>query len=262
MDSITKENISDFLNKMQEMHSISNIWEKVLNVLRSLQPDISDEALAFFCVYFSRLDDGNICLPLDESLFKKWNEKWEGLLLVENRLEEKEADKLYFEKILKAALPQINEKTLPNLIEEISASPDYSKPFVIDRTEKNERWLFASKYHQAKINIEKCIKEIMGDNSVQTSEEDLKRIIEYFKDNTVSHIELMPEQSEAILRGQAENLIITGGPGTGKTTVVCYLLWELLKKSSFIDYQLYLAAPSGKAAERIHESVAKALSGL
>ena len=262
MDSITKENISDFLNKMQEMHSISNIWKKVLNLLRSLQPDISDEVLAFFCIYFSRLDDGNICLPLDESLFKKWNEKWEGLLLVENRLEEKDADRLYFEKILKAALPQINAKTLPNLIEEISASPDYSKPFIIDRTEKNERWLFASKYHQAKINIEKCIKEIMGDNSVQTSEEDLKRIIEYFKDNTVSHIELIPEQSEAILRGQAENLIITGGPGTGKTTVVCYLLWELLKKSSFIDYQLYLAAPSGKAAERIHESVAKALSGL
>ena len=269
MDSMTKENISDFLNKLQEMHSISNIWEKVLNLLRSLQPDISDEALALFCIYFSRLNDGNICIPLDESLFRKWNEKWEGLLLVENRLEEKDEDRLYFEKILRAALPQINAKKLPNLIEEISQNtrsantePDYSKPFVIDCTKNNERWLFASKYHQAKINIEKRIKILLQNNSVQTGDEDLKRITEYFKNNTVSHIELMPEQSEAILRGQAESLIITGGPGTGKTTVVCYLLWELLKKSSFIDYQLYLAAPSGKAAERIHESVAKALSGL
>ena len=73
---------------------------------------------------------------------------------------------------------------------------------------------------------------------------------------------LKDEQIDAILRGLNENLIITGGPGTGKTTVVCYLLWELFLTQNIMDHALYLAAPSGKAADRMKESISETLSKL
>ena len=48
--------------------------------------------------------------------------------------------------------------------------------------------------------------------------------------------------------------IITGGPGTGKTTVVFAVLAELISRNS--DIRIALAAPTGKAAQRMGESIA------
>ena len=48
--------------------------------------------------------------------------------------------------------------------------------------------------------------------------------------------------------------IITGGPGTGKTTVVFAVLAELISRNS--DIRITLAAPTGKAAQRMGESIA------
>ena len=71
-----------------------------------------------------------------------------------------------------------------------------------------------------------------------------------------SPIELKTAQAQAILRGQNSNLLITGGPGTGKTTVVLFLLWKLLSDHDDMrDWNLYFAAPSGKAANRLKESL-------
>ncbi len=64
----------------------------------------------------------------------------------------------------------------------------------------------------------------------------------------VKNITLSPEQREAIAVGATEKvLVITGGPGTGKTTVINSLLAVLEKKGlSFL-----LAAPTGRAAKRM-----------
>lgn len=59
--------------------------------------------------------------------------------------------------------------------------------------------------------------------------------------------------------------IITGGPGTGKTTTVVKLL-ALLQKGAAVDQNteltIKLAAPTGKAAVRLTESISGALSRL
>jgi exodeoxyribonuclease V alpha subunit len=67
-------------------------------------------------------------------------------------------------------------------------------------------------------------------------------------------IYLSPEQREAIARGVQEKvLIITGGPGTGKTTVINSLLAILEKKGlSFL-----LAAPTGRAAKRMEQATGR-----
>jgi exodeoxyribonuclease V alpha subunit len=61
-------------------------------------------------------------------------------------------------------------------------------------------------------------------------------------------LELAPDQVAAVERGLAEKvLVITGGPGTGKTTLVRALVEILGRKGQ----QLLLAAPTGRAANRL-----------
>lgn len=55
--------------------------------------------------------------------------------------------------------------------------------------------------------------------------------------------------------------IVTGGPGTGKTTTVVKLL-ALLQLSADHSLNIKLAAPTGKAAVRLTESISGALSRL
>lgn len=53
--------------------------------------------------------------------------------------------------------------------------------------------------------------------------------------------------------------LITGGPGTGKTTTVVKLL-ALLIATSINDLKIHLAAPTGKAAARLTDSITNALA--
>jgi len=72
-------------------------------------------------------------------------------------------------------------------------------------------------------------------------------------------IALSEEQKDAIRRAATEKvLVITGGPGTGKTTVINSLLAILEKKGlSFL-----LAAPTGRAAKRMEEATGRPASTL
>src|SRR5690606_34508001 len=66
-----------------------------------------------------------------------------------------------------------------------------------------------------------------------------------------------------VLALQRRFAIITGGPGTGKTTTVVKLL-ALLQQGAALDLNtelnIKLAAPTGKAAVRLTESISGALS--
>ena len=66
-----------------------------------------------------------------------------------------------------------------------------------------------------------------------------------------SGITLSPEQREAAVQSVSEGLtVITGGPGTGKTTIIHAIL-EVFRESGF---RVALAAPTGRAAKRITET--------
>lgn len=80
----------------------------------------------------------------------------------------------------------------------------------------------------------------------------------YYKIKNHSHLEFSKEQENAILSAFAEPIIIiTGGPGTGKTTIVKAIIEMYLKlnkdNTTVADY-IALLAPTGKAAKRLKES--------
>lgn len=64
-------------------------------------------------------------------------------------------------------------------------------------------------------------------------------------------LELAPEQREALSLALAHNIaIITGGPGTGKSTILQGLVMVLAARGQ----QVELAAPTGRAAKRLAEA--------
>ncbi len=68
---------------------------------------------------------------------------------------------------------------------------------------------------------------------------------------STSALDLAPEQEECIDAAAKYGLtVITGGPGTGKTTVI----EELLRYFGLLRYEVVLAAPTGRAAKRIQET--------
>ncbi|HIG66009.1 MAG TPA: exodeoxyribonuclease V subunit alpha [Methyloprofundus sp.] len=69
-------------------------------------------------------------------------------------------------------------------------------------------------------------------------------------------------QKEAALRAVNDTFtIITGGPGTGKTTTVVKIL-ALLQELSVQPLNIALAAPTGKAAMRLQESIGQNIASL
>ncbi len=87
---------------------------------------------------------------------------------------------------------------------------------------------------------------------------------------TLSLKRLFPNTSEktnwqqiaafAVLRQRLT--VITGGPGTGKTWTVARLLALLLEQQGGGDLRIRLAAPTGKAAARLQESLSRSLADL
>jgi len=85
---------------------------------------------------------------------------------------------------------------------------------------------------------------------------DMVKALEWVQ--TQMRIELAPEQKEAVIAGLKDKLlIITGGPGTGKSTITKAILTITQKLTS----NILLAAPTGRAAKRLTEITrAKALT--
>lgn len=86
--------------------------------------------------------------------------------------------------------------------------------------------------------------------------EDIEKIFTKIKKE--SHIEFSVEQEEAIRMAFTEPIvIITGGPGTGKTTIVHAILKMYLRlneDNSTLAESVALLAPTGRAAKRLKES--------
>lgn len=237
---------------------ISDLWEHVLIMLAN-KYNLSDDLLGLFCLFFSLIDDGNTCIQLDaKELKKKWGTKLKHIDITDIVID--------FDKIIDNGILAIN-----------NCAND--KPLIFRCDGKNaERkdnmfviyngWLFTEKFFSAKQDIEDAITTLFSkklDISAKKTEidpqiQEIKNRYDY-KNNDTDKLELAQEQLQAIARAKnGENLIITGGPGTGKTTVVFYLLLELLAENK--DHNIYMAALSGKAAKRMRESIANSLKSL
>jgi exodeoxyribonuclease V alpha subunit len=111
--------------------------------------------------------------------------------------------------------------------------------------ENNLLWVYL--FHFAEATIAKEIKRLLSAPSFLRSV-DLKKAIDWVQEKL--RILLAKEQAEAVMRGLSEKmLIITGGPGTGKSTITK----AILRITEKLTNKILLAAPTGRAAKRMSE---------
>lgn len=125
-----------------------------------------------------------------------------------------------------------------------------ARPLVL---EKNQ--LYLQRYWSYECQIAKKLISLSCAQSVNGNVDAL--INQYFP---VSN-EIDWQKKAAIAAVKSPFTIVTGGPGTGKTTTVVKIL-ALLQESSTHSLNIALAAPTGKAAVRLQESIVQSKNGL
>ena len=112
---------------------------------------------------------------------------------------------------------------------------------------ESQTGIYASQYYQIELHVAQMLHTLNLQDSVQEDvlEEKIKRI------QKASRIELDEKQQEAV-RECVKNglLVITGGPGTGKTTTIN----AIIRYFEMEDLDICLAAPTGRAAKRMTET--------
>lgn len=121
--------------------------------------------------------------------------------------------------------------------------------------------LTLSEFYETESNIASAVNHLSSIKSEFKEEKILKEISKYESDNNIVFNEC---QKEAIMGSLLNNLfIITGGPGTGKTTIlkaIVFIYSNLVGNIQSKD--ITLLAPTGRAAKRIMESVNRKASTI
>lgn len=144
----------------------------------------------------------------------------------------------------------------PDIIREAVESGRQEDELVRDRAPatpegSEEDWLYLKPLFLAELGVARSIKALaQGDHPLPETDVDSALIgVE-----RQMGIELAPTQREAIQAATTDKvLVITGGPGVGKTTIVR----GLIEVFSARRQRIALAAPTGRAAKRLSESTGR-----
>lgn len=124
------------------------------------------------------------------------------------------------------------------------------KEIVIEKQEDIE-FVYLYSFYKAEANIAEKIVSLKNSKNLKEIKNLKKELKQIEKDE---NIELSDKQKDAIQAINENNVcIITGGPGTGKTTIIKSII-DLYEKRS---KKVVLCAPTGRAAKRMTESAGK-----
>jgi exodeoxyribonuclease V alpha subunit len=138
---------------------------------------------------------------------------------------------------------------------EAIGGPDDHTPFVLWQ----DRWLYLRRYWDYECELVTGLRAWLDQSDLPIFEPHVKELIAHlYGADTLDESD--HQQQAALLASKSPFFILTGGPGTGKTTTVLRILALLLNLNP--DLQIALAAPTGKAALRLQESIALGLNDL
>ncbi len=202
----------------------------LLGSLRRLEPQAPDSVLAAAALCCAALGNGDVCLPLRRLAgTSPWPEQ-------DFRL---------------PALAQWRGELETSAL--VGAPGDFA-PLILD----DER-LYLARYHAYEVQLASQLLRraaLRPEVDEASLSESLARLFA-FNDGA------QPPDWQRIAAAQAvrrQLAVISGGPGTGKTTTVVRLLAALLEQPGGERLAIGLAAPTGKAAARMAEAIRKAKS--
>ena len=125
-----------------------------------------------------------------------------------------------------------------------------------ERDDGTGTWIYLSYFYNTEEEIAMRIERLQKSQNVKK----IKNIETQLKKLELnSNIELSEKQKEAIRQVNENNVtIITGGPGTGKTTIIKSIIEIYEQKGN----KVVLCAPTGRAAKRMTETTGKEASTL
>lgn len=125
------------------------------------------------------------------------------------------------------------------------------KTIQVAKKEDGTTLLTLTRYKQAEINIVNDIYRILKSPRKTYPEDYLNRLIDEIQKEKGATLDI--DQRKAVIKAiNSSFMVLTGGPGTGKTFVLSFInaVHKKINQELKIDY----AAPTGKAARRITES--------
>jgi len=130
----------------------------------------------------------------------------------------------------------------------IAALAETEQIVLEDLPETPDKAVFLKSLHAAESGVAARLRTLLIQPMLPL-EIDLDRALDWFEKE--ERIDLARQQRQAIRAGLTRKvLVITGGPGTGKTTLVRGIVQILEKKRQ----KVLLAAPTGRAAKRLAEA--------
>lgn len=140
----------------------------------------------------------------------------------------------------------ISAKTLEDFIQQLLFT---GRGLVLEHTSIGEV-IYLKGLHSAEVGAAARLRSILV-TEAPSFKRDIKERIAQFEAS--AGMKLAARQAEAVeLAGKNKVLIITGGPGTGKTTIIRTILGIMGQ-----DVRVRLCAPTGRAAKRMEESTGR-----
>lgn len=241
---MAKMDYKKFYSLLAKNGLISPIWEYVLSLVENEIKDREDKDVFLITtsIYFSLLEDGNIALSLDKNtLLNKWNNKLDGAYVLAKEHDEfsEEEFKLIRDMSIDIISNHLNEITIEKYPELIGEKHIF---------DISNNWLYVKKYNHSRESVKESIKRLFSySNNLKSNDDYLDNFID-------KNFHPSEGQKKIVKEGINKNLIVTGGPGTGKTSSVLFILVNLLSLDNSYN-NIYMVAPSGKASSRIKESV-------
>ncbi|MBI2804750.1 MAG: exodeoxyribonuclease V subunit alpha [Planctomycetes bacterium] len=196
-----------------------------------------EEAHALLLLLLMSLEEGSLCIELNETALQR-------------RL----ADLVTPEEAADWARRIVAAPAFPELI---GLSPDDHRPVILHVVD-NRRYLYFQKYLRAEIEFQRELKNRLN-SSVQAAGSWQQMIDEVL---TSQPLQLDRDQQAALAVALGNNFaIISGGPGTGKTSIVLTLL-RCLIRGGIAPERIALAAPTGRAAQRLTDALRAGLERL
>jgi len=151
------------------------------------------------------------------------------------------------------ALTQISPETIQTVIEQGRQEDEFvrDQPPVPYEPYGTEPWLFLKSSYIAEVGISRALR-ILAKQKHPLPEINVQAAFGWVEKQI--GFTLAPSQREAIKAAtQSKVLVITGGPGVGKTTIVQGIIEIFAAK----DLKVALGAPTGRAAKRLSESTGR-----